>query len=87
LLADPEARKIAPIALRDPERTPANAHRIGIVKNDDPIVSRQPKVALDPGAELERRCECNETILGKAGAVVKPAVRKSGRPRIERIRP
>ena len=56
------------------------------MKNDDSIISGQPHVALDSGTGFKRGGEGDQAVLGKARAIVQPAVREAPRARIERIR-
>jgi hypothetical protein len=57
------------------------------MKDDQPVVPRQPQVALDTRAKLQGGSEGDQAIFGKAGAVVKAAVRESLLAGIERISP
>jgi hypothetical protein len=87
MFADAKAGDVAPAALPNFERACADSHRVGIVEDDDLIVRRQPKIAFDSRAFFERRSEGDQAVLGKRGARVQAAMRKSGRTGFERIRP
>src|SRR5439155_23189313 len=58
MLAGAQPGQIAPAALANAERNPADAQGIRIVKDNDLVVSSQSQVALDAGAKLERGGEC-----------------------------
>jgi hypothetical protein len=56
------------------------------VEKYDAVIGGEPQVALDSHAQLERRSESDQAVLGESGAVMEPPVSKSGGTRIERIR-
>jgi hypothetical protein len=56
------------------------------MEDDDLAVGGEPEVALDSGAHLEGSGESDDAVLGKARAIVQPAMREPRGPGIERIR-
>ncbi len=84
---DPQAGQFHPIGFSDPERAGAKAPRVGIVEDDDAIVSGQPQVALDAGAELDRRVKRVKAVFRNGRAKVQAAVSETVWARIERISP
>jgi hypothetical protein len=53
----------------------------------DLIVGRQPQVALNPGAKLQRGGKGKQAVFRKVGAAMQPAMREALRPRPKGIRP
>ena len=66
----------------NPQRAGAEPHRVGVMKDQDLVVGRQPQITFDPGAQLKRGCEREQAVFGKSGPVMEPAVRESRRPGI-----
>jgi hypothetical protein len=87
MLADAEALEVTPAAVGDAKRACADPHGVGVVEDDDLIVCREPKIAFDARAFFKRGGEGDQAVLGKRGARVQAAMRKSGRTGVERIRP
>jgi hypothetical protein len=56
------------------------------VEHDDAIIGGEPDIAFDPSTRFERRCEGDQAVLGKARAIVKPAVGEALGSRVERVR-
>ena len=56
------------------------------MEHEDLVVGRQPEVAFDTGAKLQRGGEGEQAILGESGTMMQAAVREAGRAGIERIR-
>ena len=56
------------------------------MEHDDLVVGRQPEIAFDARADLERGGEREQAVFGKSGAIVQAAVREPLRAGIERIR-
>jgi hypothetical protein len=57
------------------------------VKNDDSVVSGQPKIAFYSGTQVDRRIKRGEAVFRNGKAGVQAPVSKTRRARIERIRP
>jgi hypothetical protein len=56
-----------------------------IVEDHDLIIAGQADVALDTGADFQRRSKGGKTILGNAGTV-EPAMREPHYPWVKRVR-
>ena len=87
MLAYAEARELGPFVLADPKGTSTDAQRVGVMEDDQLVVSREPQVALDAGAQLERGLECAQCVFGNGWTTMQPAMREPARAGIQRIRP
>lgn len=85
MASDTQTPNIFPRGLADPERALAEARCIGIMKDDEVTIAREPEVTLDPGPELDRCTEGSKRIFGKLGSRMEASVGKARRPRIERV--
>jgi len=86
MLAGAQPRQLPPAAFADPKRTPADAQRVRVMKDDDLVVRSQSQIALDARAKPERGSERDQAVLGKARAVMETAVGEPPRAWVQRVR-
>lgn len=85
MASDTQTPNIFPRGLADPEWALAEARCIGIVKDDEVTIDREPEVTLDSSPECDRRTEGSKRIFGRLGSRMEASVGKARRPRIERV--
>ena len=81
-----EAPKVLQCRFTDCHRASAQSQSIAVVEYDDAVVGREPEIAFDPRAELERGGKGDQAVLGKLRAKMQAPMGEARRPGIERIR-